>query len=90
MSKLNQSNKFMVKDLTQMLKGRKVEEIRWFSNKECLDAGWNHRPVEIILEGGISFVPMADDEGNNGGAISTNIRNFETIYVAEVDNGEEV
>ena len=90
MSKLNQSNKFMVKDLTQMLKGRKVEEIRWFSNKGCLDAMWNYRPVEIILEGGISLVPMADDEGNNGGAISTNIRNFETIYVTEVDDGEEV
>ena len=90
MSKLNQSNKFMVKDLTQMLKGRKVEEIRWFSNKECLDAGWNHRPVEIILEGGISFVPMADDEGNNGGAISTNIPCMETLYVTEVDYGKEV
>ena len=71
--------------------GQKIKSVKWLTPKETEQYfGWHYQPVEIELENGVLLNPSADDEGNNGGAISTNIRNFETIYVTEVDDGEEV
>lgn len=42
------------------------------SEDEALNVfGWNKRPVIITLDTGVQLVPMADDEGNDGGAICT-------------------
>ena len=33
---------------------------------------WFNRPIQILLENGTWLTPQQDDEGNDGGSISTN------------------
>jgi hypothetical protein len=82
---MNKYHNDRIKNLSSLLKGLKVEQVRWFSNNDSANQMWYSRPVEIILEGGISLIPMQDEEGNDGGAISTNIKGFETLGVMPVN-----
>ena len=77
---MNKYHNDRIKHLSSLLKGLKVEEVKYYSDKECKDNMWYTRPVEIILEGGFSLIPVRDDECNDGGVISTNIRDFELLY----------
>ena len=43
--------------------------------------GWHHHPVQILLDNGIWITPRSDDEGNNGDAIHTNIKELPIIPV---------
>jgi len=45
------------------------------------DVMWYKRPITIHLEDGTILLPQMDDEGNDGGAIGTNIKELETIPV---------
>ena len=40
---------------------------------------WYKTPIAIQLDNRIWLIPMADDEGNDGGSISTNIENLQII-----------
>lgn len=52
--------------------GRTIASIERMSENEALNEfGWNKRPVIITLDNGIQLIPMADDEGNDGGVIAT-------------------
>ena len=53
------------------LKGKRIAQVRYMTEKEAQDFGWYKRPLVIIFEGGGYIIPMADDEGNDGGAMST-------------------
>ena len=68
-------NKYMV--------GQKITDVRWLTKKETEDIFdyWYNQPIQITLENGISLVPMSDDEGNEAGAMATNIPKMETIWV---------
>ena len=67
--------------LQRMLLGQKVEEIRWLTKEEAEESGWYYQPIQITFENGVMLAPMSDDEGNEAGAISTNIPKMETIWV---------
>ena len=52
--------------------GRTITNIERMSESEALNNyGWSKRPVIITLDNGVQLDPMADDEGNDGGAICT-------------------
>jgi hypothetical protein len=52
--------------------GRTITNIERMSEDEALNVfGWSKRPVIITLDTGVQLVPMADDEGNDGGALCT-------------------
>ena len=67
--------------LQRMLLGQKVEEIRWLTKEEAEESGWYYQPIQITFTNGVMLAPMSDDEGNEAGAISTNIPKMETIWV---------
>ena len=49
------------------------------SNEERLEIDWHSRPVCMQLDDGTWIFPMADDEGNDGGALA--VGNSETLPV---------
>ena len=67
--------------LQRMLLGQKVKEIRWLTKEEADESGWYYQPIQITFENGVMLAPMSDDEGNEAGAMATNIPSMETIWV---------
>ena len=69
--------------LNKHMVGQKITEVRWLTKKEK-DEYWEHwydQPIQITLENGVKLIPMRDDEGNEAGAMATNIPKMETIWV---------
>jgi len=64
------------------LVGRKIIKVEYLPVTETEDLGWYSRPIAILLDDGQWLVPMSDDEGNNGGAIS--VSNNEMLDVIPV------
>lgn len=52
------------------LEGRTIKKVRYLTKEETEESGWYSSPLAIVLDNGVILIPMADDEGNNGGAIS--------------------
>ena len=69
------------KDIAKALLGRKIVKIRYVSDKEMKDMMWYKRPIVLLLDDGNWLMPMADDEGNDGGAIATSYKELVTIPV---------
>ena len=68
--------------LNKRLAGRTIKKVKWLSAEDSQEFfGWDYQPLEIHLDDGAILTPSADDEGNNAGAIFTNIKGFETIPV---------
>jgi|TARA_R100001244_G_scaffold130129_1_gene102036 hypothetical protein len=64
------------------LVGHKIVDVKWLSAKESERLlGWNHQPCEIYLDNGTILTPSTDDEGNDAGAIFTNIKELSCIPV---------
>lgn len=63
------------------LVGRKIIKVEYMPHDEAQKAGWEARPICIKLDNGSWIVPMMDDEGNNGGAMSTTNKNIPIIPV---------
>tara|TARA_Y100000592_G_C5352360_1_gene259470 strand:- start:463 stop:699 length:237 start_codon:yes stop_codon:yes gene_type:complete len=62
--------------------GQKIKSVKWLTPKKASDdLGWDYQPVEITLENGVSFIPSSDDEGNNAGAIFTNLKDLPILWV---------
>ena len=61
--------------------GQKITEARWLTKEEAEECGWTYQPIQITLENGVILVPMSDDEGNEAGAMATNLTELNTIYV---------
>ena len=59
------------KILNSHLLGKRITEVRWLTKEEAEECGWTYQPIQITLSNGIILVPMADDEGNDGGALFT-------------------
>ena len=55
---------------TQLL-GKKIVEVRYLSQEEADDLGWEERCVVIHLDDGNMIYPSRDDEGNDAGALFT-------------------
>ena len=70
------------KQVKKHLVGKKIIDIKWMSPKVAEETfAWDSQPCEIYLEGGIILTPSMDDEGNDGGAIFTNLVDLPTIPV---------
>ncbi len=62
------------------LVGRKIVKAQWLIPKEAKRLfGWDYQPIELFLDNGTILTPSMDDEGNNAGALFTNIKNKEMI-----------
>ena len=60
--------------VNKYLVGRQIVKVKWLSPKESEKLmGWSQQPCQIYLDNGTVLTPSADDEGNEGGAIFTNI-----------------
>ena len=62
------------------LVGKTIIKVKWLSPKESENLlGWDQQPCEIYLNDGTILTPSADDEGNNAGAIFTNLKELPII-----------
>ena len=67
--------------ITKKLVGRKITRVEYISSQECSDNMWYKRPISIQLDNGHWITPLMDDEGNDGGAMSTTFKDLGTIPV---------
>mgnify|MGYP003153755349 CR=1 FL=1 len=67
--------------ITKHLVGRKITKVEYLPEEEMKDSGWYKRPIAIQLDDGHWLVPLMDDEGNDGGAISTTFKDLGIIPV---------
>lgn len=68
-------------DINRFLKGKTIKEVKYLSKTEAENSMWYKRPVVIIFTDGSYIIPMADDEGNDGGAMYTSDKDLPTIPV---------
>ena len=69
--------------ISKHLVGRKITKVEYIPKEEAEDSMWYKRPIAIQLDGGHWLVPMQDDEGNDGGAMSTTFKELGTIPVIQ-------
>ena len=67
--------------IAKHLVGRKITKVEYLPTEEMEENMWYKRPIAIRLDNGHWIVPMMDDEGNDGGAMSTTFRGLTTIPV---------
>ena len=67
--------------ISKNLVGRKITSVEYLSEVEMKDNGWYKRPIAIQLDNRYWLVPMMDDEGNDGGAVSSTFKDLGTIPV---------
>ena len=63
------------------LLGKKIVEVRYLSQEEADDLGWDERCVVIHLDDGNLILPSRDDEGNGAGSLFTNNEKNPTLPV---------
>ena len=64
------------------LVGRTIKKVKWLDADSSYKIfGWDYQPCEIHLDDGTILTPSADDEGNNAGAIFTNIKDLQVLPV---------
>lgn len=63
------------------LLGRRITKVEYLSRKECDEMGWSNQPIAIQLNHKYWLIPMRDDEGNDGGSISTTFEDLPTIPI---------
>lgn len=69
------------KEIAPHLVGKTIAKIEYLTKKEGEEMGWYQLPLAIVFTDGSWIFPMADDEGNNGGALATSMKGMETIPV---------
>lgn len=65
----------------KFLIGKKITHVRYMTKSEMEETGWYHNSIMIFFDDGSWISPMADDEGNNGGAMATSNKNLSIIPV---------
>ena len=66
---------------SEHLVGKTITKVEYIDNAEMEENMWHKRPIAIQLDNKHWLIPMMDDEGNDGGAISTTIGELQTIPV---------
>lgn len=67
--------------LRSALVGKKIIKVEYMNAADASRMGWCNRPIAIVTEGGTVLFPLADVEGNDGGALATSIPECETVGV---------
>ena len=77
------ASKKHIDTLNKHMVGQKITDVRWLTKEQTEDVAehWYNQPIQITLENGVTLVPMSDDEGNEAGAMATNIPSMETIWL---------
>ena len=68
-------------DIREALAGRMIKKVRYMSKEEAEELDWHKRPIIIELDNGTTLIPSMDEEGNDGGAIHTNLEELTVIPV---------
>ena len=61
--------KWWNKKANDLLLNKKIVKVEYMHSEEAKDSMWHSRGVRLILEDGMNILPMADDEGNDAGAL---------------------
>ena len=69
------------KRIEKYLLGKSIIKIEYMSEKDSEEQGFDCRPIQLLLNNGIWLTITSDDEGNDGGAIHTNIKESPIIPV---------
>jgi len=72
---------YWTEKIAKHLVGKKITRVEYMTEIEMEDNMWYKRPLAIQLDNKYWLVPMMDDEGNDGGAISTTFKDLGTIPV---------
>lgn len=65
-------DRFWLGVASKQLLGKRIVKVRYMSQEEVDELGWNSRPVVIQLDDGNLVWPSRDDEGNDAGSLFTN------------------
>jgi hypothetical protein len=80
-TKQKSPEQFWTELIAENLVGRKITKVEYMTEIEMQDSMWYNRPIAIQLDNQYWLIPMMDDEGNDGGAMSTTFKNLPTIPV---------
>ena len=67
--------------ISKNLVGRKITKVEYIPTEEMKENMWYKRPISILLDDEHWITPIMDDEGNDGGAMCTTIKELGTIPV---------
>lgn len=70
-----------LKEIRPILVGRTIKSVRYLSDEETDEIGWNRSSIVLELDSGVSLFPSSDDEGNDAGALFTTHEDMQTIPV---------
>ena len=73
--------KYWTDKISKHLVGKTITKVEYIGDDEMEESMWYKRPIAICLDGRDWLIPMSDDEGNDGGSISTTIKELRTIPV---------
>lgn len=65
--------------ISSHLVGRTIVKVAYLPADQQLRLGWTKASCVLFLDNGTCLIPMADDEGNDGGALLTNLPDLPTI-----------
>jgi len=67
--------------ITKHLVGKKITKVEYIPVEEAEENMWHKRPIAILLDDTHWIFPTMDDEGNDGGAIHTTMKDLQCIPV---------
>ena len=76
-----ETEKYWTDLISKHLVGKTITKVEYIGDDEMEDSMWYKRPIAICLDGRDWLIPMSDDEGNDGGSISTTFKELKTIPV---------
>jgi len=73
--------KYWTDKISKHLVGKTITKVEYIGDDEMEESMWYKRPIAICLDNRHWLIPMSDDEGNDGGSISTTFKELGTIPV---------
>lgn len=73
--------KYWTDKISKHLVGKTITKVEYIGDDEMEESMWYKKPIAICLDNRHWLIPMSDDEGNDGGAMSTTIKELGTIPV---------
>lgn len=73
--------KIWSKNATKAMKNLVVKQVRRMSQKELDDYGWRRSAPVIEFTNGLKIIASMDDEGNDAGALMSNLRDLPVLPI---------
>ena len=71
----------IVNRIADKLVGKTISAVRYMTDEESADVGFNSNALVIVFADGNYIYPSMDDEGNEAGALVTSFEDLDTIGV---------